>query len=339
MTSNNEYFLVFDTNILFHRYDNEADFTSFSFGEKYEKTVDLVNQLDIYEYVTLVIPEVSWGELTKQIEEAYEDKYCEITRLFNNYRFPGIRLDEYKSVDYKDYIKTKISDYKKEIQGGINDVIELPIPIDSCFSNIITRAIEKIPPFEGKEKQSDKGFKDALIWESILKFVSEHSEANLIFYCNDMIFRGSLIREFSDKYPAASISICKNQEEVKKVLEGWAQSIDEYSYRPIENDNRDFIDWLESGDFTIQLIDYDFGLADRGKRIDGKFVNLVTYDNIIDDKEDDETISYKVEVVLSVGYLLENGETIEKRINALIDVTYGIEDVYIVDNLEIESEV
>lgn len=341
MTSNREYFLVFDTNILFQRYEKEADFTSFSFGKKFEEIIDLVNQLDIYENITLVIPEVSWRELTKQIEDAYKAKVDDIVNTFEKFKFPGMRLDVYKSINYPEYIKGRIVEYKKELQKGINDVIDLPIPLNTGFSDIISRAFEKIPPFEGKEKQSDKGVKDALIWESILKFASDHSEANYILYCNDKGFKESLNKEFLDRYPNATLSICQKKDEVKNELEQWAKTIvDKYSYKPVkqEMENVDFIEWLESGDFTIQIIDVDFGLTNRGKEISGKFVNLVGYDNVSEEQVDEEITVYTVDVVLSTGYLLDDGETIEKKINAVVTISCSEGNVYTVDDLEFETE-
>jgi len=56
MSSNNkEYFIIFDTNVLFQRYESKADFSSFSFNSTYDNVVNMINQLDIYESVKLVI--------------------------------------------------------------------------------------------------------------------------------------------------------------------------------------------------------------------------------------------------------------------------------------------
>ena len=116
--------------------------------------------------------------------------------------------------------------------------------------------------------------------------------------------------------------------------------MDKYSYKPVkqEMENADFIEWLESGDFTIQIIDVDFGLPNRGKEISGKFVNLVGYDNVSEEQVDEEITVYTVDVVLSTGYLFDDGETIEKKINAVVTISYSEGDVYTVDDLEFEME-
>lgn len=58
MSSSSEitYCLIFDTNALFQAYEKKADFTTFSFNATFEHVVGMIEQLDIYEYVTIAIP-------------------------------------------------------------------------------------------------------------------------------------------------------------------------------------------------------------------------------------------------------------------------------------------
>lgn len=69
-----EYFVVFDTNVLYHAYDKRADFSSFSFNSTFDNVVSFINQLDIYERVTIIIPIVVWKEMECQIIEAHQQK-------------------------------------------------------------------------------------------------------------------------------------------------------------------------------------------------------------------------------------------------------------------------
>ena len=62
------------------------------------------------------------------------------------------------------------------------EVIEIPIASNSRFKSIINRAFSKLPPFEGKDKKSDKGFKDALLWESVLEFALKHPKSKIIYF-------------------------------------------------------------------------------------------------------------------------------------------------------------
>jgi rRNA-processing protein FCF1 len=92
MSSNNkEYFIIFDTNVLFQRYESKADFSSFSFNSTYDNVVNMINQLDIYESVNLVIPSVVWREMEKQIIEKHDERWSEIELLLivRVHREPG----------------------------------------------------------------------------------------------------------------------------------------------------------------------------------------------------------------------------------------------------------
>ena len=72
-----EYFVVFDTNVLYHAYDKKADFSSFSFNSTFENIIGFVNQLDIYEHVVMLVPTVVWMEMERQIIEAHQLKLKE----------------------------------------------------------------------------------------------------------------------------------------------------------------------------------------------------------------------------------------------------------------------
>ena len=50
---------------------------------------------------------------------------------------------------------------------------------------MIQRAIKKDPPFEAKEKESDKGFKDALIWESLKEYKKKNVKDTIVLYSKD----------------------------------------------------------------------------------------------------------------------------------------------------------
>ncbi|PJN80222.1 hypothetical protein CWE04_09810 [Thomasclavelia cocleata] len=49
------YWLIFDTNALFQAYEKKADFTIFNFNATFENVIDMINQLDIYNQVTVAI--------------------------------------------------------------------------------------------------------------------------------------------------------------------------------------------------------------------------------------------------------------------------------------------
>ena len=145
----------------------------------------------------------------------------------------------------------------------------------------------------------------------------------------------------------SSLFICKNENEVKVQLEAWAKEIDnEYSYQPIEDydENKEIVDWLNSGDFSEQIIERDFGLVEKGRLITSTTAHLISIDNIESLNSDENSIEYYIEAALQFIYELKDGgktqDTINVGINVkmLDDATYSVEDAYRTDEDETESE-
>ncbi len=336
MSSNTkEYFVVFDTNILFHSYDKKGDFTKFSFNHTFENVVEMINQLDIYRQVVLVIPAVVWNEMKQQIIEAHNDKIREFRNKISKFKFPEITVKDQGDTDYNIYITSVIDHYKETLSTDINKVIELPIASENRYQSIVKRAFGKQPPFEGKEKKSDKGFKDALLWESIIEFTTEHNYSNIIYYTNDNVFNCELEKEFSKQFSDANLYICCDEEKIKERLEAWAQEIDKYSYTPITDyvEHKELLEWLRSGDCEIQLIDLDYNLVDDSRLIKSKTLKIDGIDNITVISQYDEGIDYSVEASLRIEYTLKDDKIITEKINVVIDVRAILGEVYTVNDV------
>lgn len=152
MSSSSEitYCLIFDTNALFQAYEKKADFTTFSFNATFEHVVGMIEQLDIYEYVTMAIPSVVWSEMEKQIIEKHDELLVTYKSTISKKQFPEYSIQENPTINYPEYIKIKIEEYKKEISGRGNSVIEIPIASNNRFESIVNRAFSKLPPFEAE---------------------------------------------------------------------------------------------------------------------------------------------------------------------------------------------
>lgn len=92
-------------------------------------------------------------------------------------------------------------DYRSQLEArrqqylNYNEVNLLPICNENRFSSIVNRALNKKAPFLGAKGSSDKGFKDAVIWESILEYALKN-KGDYIFISDDKGFKEELILEF-----------------------------------------------------------------------------------------------------------------------------------------------
>ncbi len=349
MKSNNgtTYYVVFDTNVLFKSYGNSGDFNSFGFNSTFDNVVDMVNKFDIYEHIELAIPTVVWRELEKQIIEKHDELLPSYEKTITKELFPEYSITKNEPIDYPEYIGSKILSYKNELSNGFNKVIELPLATKSRYDSLVDRSFNKLPPFEGKNKSSDKGFKDALLWESILEFASGHPHSEIIYYSRDNAFGEYLRDEFSKCNEDSTLFICKNELEVKSQLETCAKKINEFSYIPPEDsaENEAITNWLNSEDFISEISQPRFKIAEKSRLVVSSSISLSNIGDIeLIDEDEKDRCEYSVDVTLDVLYEFKNGERVSETINVNIQVdsigktAFYIQNAYSADDVEDESE-
>lgn len=188
MTSN-EYLIVFDTNILYVPYKERADFTTFHFNSTFKNVLDKIEELDLYEHVKVGVPTVVWQEMTKQKCDSYNFRIQEIMQKTDKFQFPFHKfVQEGDVTDYYDFLVEQVNHYRENLNKRLVKVVDIELPSNYRFESIVKRAFEKRPPFEGNDGTSDKGFKDALLWESILEYNTVNKDLNILLYSNDKLF-------------------------------------------------------------------------------------------------------------------------------------------------------
>ena len=94
--------------------------------------------------------------------------------------------------------ESKLDQFAKNV---FNENIIKVLDRDNYFTRLIDRCGYKKPPFERNEKSSDKGFKDTVIWLSILDFAKEYDSDKYVLVTKDGAFQkkqDELINEFSE---------------------------------------------------------------------------------------------------------------------------------------------
>lgn len=177
--------LVFvDTNILFT--PDKKEIVSSDFKDFYNEYSDQFN-------LKLMIPEVVKGELKYQITKhalnqlkTANSSIKKIANVTNTTYKHKITEERIKRDIEKKFLKW-IKEYKAEI---------IPTPIKSInWANIITNSIWRVPPFEETEKNEEKGFRDALILETISNFCNEVDVSQSVSF----ITRDGLLRDAAEE--------------------------------------------------------------------------------------------------------------------------------------------
>lgn len=185
--------IFFDTNFLRNR--NHQDYSKFQFGSEYSNFIDFISSKDLIESCHVNITEIVLEELKKKFIDSFKEEDKNLRNLIKKFRV----YYNFEEPDYKDIIRELD---KKIIEYLINENINLVlIPKDrSVFNSIIDRAINKEKPFSGKDKESDKGFKDVLQWESMIEYAKK-IDANTFLYItkNKNDFPEEIGKEFEIK--------------------------------------------------------------------------------------------------------------------------------------------
>jgi len=216
--------IIFDSNFLYENKD-------------LNKLFDLKKDDEEFYVTDLVIDEIK-SRNDRNLKEMY-NKYSEIVdsnlnqvyfKLKNN-----IDIEKMYSVSSK-----KIQDY---FELFFKDNIIYGYSKDKMYDDLMERVRFKRAPFFDQENSSDKGFKDTLIWMSILFFISEAPYTDYLIVTNDKGFlkkqKDALIEEFRLSFADKNLNIISNSEFMKTHINGDEEDVkDDKTDNPIINEKK-----------------------------------------------------------------------------------------------------
>ena len=185
-----EYSLIIDTNIFYI----QKELNDFSSPYLFNKITELVEKLeinDILDKVQICIPKISLMESLKHQDERYDDEIN---------KFVGKTYPLFIPYKKNNYLMWLIKTFNKLLKRNnhFNSNVEiLEYPKSSDFKSIIKRAILKNDPFEGNngKGESDKGFKDVLIWHTVLDYKAQNPDKKIIILYLFLIKTISIIQK------------------------------------------------------------------------------------------------------------------------------------------------
>lgn len=274
----NKYCIIFDTNVLFRNYDRYADFTHFSFSSALDHIIEEIEKRDIYDVVTILIPKVVWQEMRQHNIEQYNKKLSEIQGTYSKFKFP-FHTFEGEDKNYEEFLDNQIKEYKKDLKTKMVTIEELSGPTRDCYYSLVKRAYDKRPPFEGKDRKSDKGFKDALLWESILQYKKKNPDKNIILYTNDVMFSDELKQEYANLFNNEEILFIKDVSEAELMDKLSQIALEKDSTFPVPNTDEyvTLKQYLYSDEFRENIKNFSEKIIGRNeflRIIDAEFINL-----------------------------------------------------------------
>jgi len=337
-----KYILIFDTNILYEGTNNGCNFCEFKFNKQFYNVIDEIEKRELVEFVGIGIPEVVWNELSYRRIEAYSDKKKELDKIVKQYQFPNLQY-ELTEVRYDSFLIDRLKFYRSKLSNYQIEIIHINLPSSSRFDSIINRAFLKNPPFEGEDKRSDKGFKDALIWESIIEYKTMNIHHKIAFYTRDNQFKQFLIDEYEKTF-SEDIEFLNNECAVIHYLAEIQKNI--FGLRRLKRDSIDHYRFIKYNlDFNIiRKIIYGIELHYKIGIIvyDISNVDVVKITNVIESTEDDDLDKLTFQAFIKCNLTFSNVEEQkdidmkDEEVIANIDFVFG-DDNYNITKLQVLS--
>lgn len=193
-----KYLVIIDTNIIFN--DDKKIVVNPSFDEFFNENTNK-SELIIH------VPEVVEGEILYQQTKSALKTLERIDGSFDN--LSSVTNKRYSHRIKKEKVK---SDVKERFHAWAKDkkvnFIETPVDI-ICWENAIRDAIWRNPPFIEGEKNTEKGFRDFLILETVVSFANKNINKNIVFLCNDGLLKETAenrLKENSKFYSYSSLN-------------------------------------------------------------------------------------------------------------------------------------
>lgn len=211
------YSIVVDTNCL--QQGVGRDFSCCWVKKALEECCELIEAMDAHEYFKFLIPEIVLQEVRQHQLEKHKACVDEVRRLV----LPSWSF-EYDRDAYDEFLDRSIAELRLGRMMGQVPLEIMPLPSEDCIGRLVQRVLGKHPPFSGRKSETDKGFKDALIWESILEHKRKNLEDGLILTTGDgLLGSGELQNEFSQEFDEELI-VVKNvaalNDRVEELIQG-----------------------------------------------------------------------------------------------------------------------
>jgi len=160
--------IIFDTNILKENNTDNIFYHMFEFSEEYKRLVRFLYDNNLADDVTLAITDITLYELEKQRRDVYYKDIRDVGKIKKRFSYIDSKINLVKLQDDFDIKKHLLENITKFVES--NNILVMKIPselVSQGFINIRNKSLDKLSPF-GKNEKSDAGFKDAVIWETIL---------------------------------------------------------------------------------------------------------------------------------------------------------------------------
>lgn len=166
--------------------------------------IEELSSTDSNNELVYFMPNIVIEELFSQKKKLFEEQYKNLNQKFNNISYALI--GEFPKNNIESIIIKEKENYLPKYEN-----INLSYSSE-LFEDLVKEAIDKKPPFDKSKqgKKTDSGFKDALIWKTVLNSKKIDECEIIYFFSSDKIFsdnQDELIEEFKKYHKNTNLKI------------------------------------------------------------------------------------------------------------------------------------
>lgn len=191
MLFNKKIAIIPDTNIYAPNPDTSYDLTDLPLT-KYFKQIEIIKNLNLEDNIDILFPEVVLLELLFHHNEKFKNSVDQLKKINKCFINLDINIAGFENLDCDE-------NYNQLKDKYFNDLKIIPIPQnkEELINEILCRYYEKLPPFE---ENNDEGFKDTVIFLSILHYAKEKSYDEYVFFSDDNVFKNNNKKYLEDEF-------------------------------------------------------------------------------------------------------------------------------------------
>jgi hypothetical protein len=293
--------IIFDTNKVRATNSGGASYGSFEFGSEFKELKSYVKDKGLSEFIDTAIPDVAVQELLQQKVEQYSEDIEDITGIRSRLsELPGVDFSRVslpaKDFDCKEHLDPKMAEFVRSNEFTVMDIEEEEF--GHILKEVMRRAIERRSPFRGSKNSPDIGFKDVMIWESILNYRNYGKYDKVIFFTADSGFDEKCAAEFESKV--------KKEIVITPLMESLQAEIEkDYASLIHSKEWRDFAatDYFKSY-FAGELSKLDYVTVDGIER-KVIHVSVVNYLDAVEESDDSEETDTPIILITSLKVTVE----------------------------------
>ncbi len=329
MSSNIKTLIIFDTNMLRSTDGGEVAYSSFSFGTAYNSIDRFIKENKLENDVTLAVSTMVISELKIQKQRQYNKDIQDLKNIVKRltglpHIVDGSMQIPDENFDCAAYIEQQAQNYIQT--KNINTLEYRDEHAPSMLKNMLLKVVghdNGKSPFARSGKFNDAGFKDSVIWETLMHYDKVQDYDKVIFLSKDGDYKENCVEEFNTKWQR-HIAIEKDENKAKDQL-----NKDYENYIAF----RHYFEYAEKEYFQTYL---NRAIEDRTfLQVDGEDLNIERYKIVnycvqVENKISEET--QEEEFIIHSKVIVEiardgNKEDIPINVQVLMDEVFEIYDI------------